>query len=51
MQGKAIGAGRKVEIVANMHRLYQKAQILRELFAHAFDAIEEFTVLVFIDQG
>ena len=36
-QRQAIGVGRQIQVVADMYRRHQKAEVLRQFFAHALD--------------
>ena len=49
-QADAIGVRRQLEVVADVHRLHQEAQLLRELAAHAADARQQFAALALVDQ-
>ena len=49
-QADAIGIGRQLEVVADMHRLHQEAQLLRELAAHAANARQQLAALRLVHQ-
>lgn len=49
-QRQAIGIGQQIEIVADMHRRHEKAEILRQLLAHALDSRQQLAPLIAIDQ-
>gem|GEM_PF-2556939 len=46
----AIGVGRELEVVADVHRLHQEAELLRELATHATDSRQQFPALGLVDQ-
>ena len=48
--GDAIGIRRELQVVADVHRLHQEAQLLGQLLAHALDAAHQFAALCAIDQ-
>ncbi|MNZ86142.1 hypothetical protein D3C78_1049570 [compost metagenome] len=50
-QGQAIGTGRQVEVVTDMHRGHEKTQVLGELLAHPLDPRQQLSTLIAVDQG
>ena len=46
----AIGIGRELQVVADVHRLHQEAKLLRQLAAHAANACQQFAALALVDQ-
>jgi hypothetical protein len=50
LQGQAIGIGAQFEVVADMHRRREEADLLGEFLAQAANALEQFPALAAIDQ-
>ena len=46
-----VAVGVDVQVIANTHRLHQKAQLCRQFFAHPFDTAHQFTAGFRVDQG
>ena len=51
VQNDVISVGLQIERIADAHRLHQKAQFRRELFAHAFDTRHQLAARLDVDQG
>lgn len=49
-QGQAVGVGQQVEVVADVHRGHQEAQLLGQLLAYALDSRQQLPALVAVDQ-
>ena len=45
-----VGVGRQLQVVADVHRRHQEADVLGELAAHALDARHQFAALVLVHQ-
>ena len=46
----AVGVRREVEVVADVHRGHEEAQLLRELAAHAAHARQQIAACALVDQ-
>ncbi len=50
VQGDAVRVRGQVQVVADVHRLHQEAEFLRQLLAHTLDPVHQLAALLAVDQ-